>query len=52
MKNEARMYVGQVLDLYKHVSRRHGSVDQATSTSGLSYISLRVYLPLSVVSRA
>ncbi|KAJ3003668.1 hypothetical protein NUW54_g5184 [Trametes sanguinea] len=48
MRNKVRMYVGEVLDLYKPVSRRHGSIDSATSAAGLSYLSLRVYLPLTL----
>ncbi|EIW56114.1 uncharacterized protein TRAVEDRAFT_50602 [Trametes versicolor FP-101664 SS1] len=44
MKNEARTYLGEVLDIYKKSNRRHGSLDMASSTSGLSYLSLRVYL--------
>ncbi|KAI0645527.1 hypothetical protein C8Q79DRAFT_1104104 [Trametes meyenii] len=48
MKNEARTYLGEVLDVYKKANRRHGSLDLATSSSGLSYLSIRVYLPLTV----
>ncbi|KAH7922299.1 hypothetical protein BV22DRAFT_667780 [Leucogyrophana mollusca] len=40
------MYVGEVLDLYKMGKNRHGSVRSATSVTGLSYLSLRVYLGL------
>ena len=44
-----RFYVGEVLDIYKQaVSSRYGSVDDATSASSLSYLALRVYLPLQV----
>ncbi|KAI0739802.1 hypothetical protein C8Q80DRAFT_1079609, partial [Daedaleopsis nitida] len=43
-----RMYIGEVLDIYKKSSGRHGSVETATSCTGLSHISLRVYLPLTV----
>ncbi|KAL1941731.1 hypothetical protein VTO73DRAFT_6731 [Trametes versicolor] len=42
------LYIGEILDLYKYVSRRHGSIDSAAGLSGLSYMSLRVYLPLVV----
>ncbi|KAJ3002779.1 hypothetical protein NUW54_g5663 [Trametes sanguinea] len=48
MKSAKRTYIGEVLDVYKMISRRHGSVDVATSVSGLSYLSLRVYLPLTI----
>ncbi|KAE9383937.1 hypothetical protein BT96DRAFT_739387, partial [Gymnopus androsaceus JB14] len=42
-----RMYIGQVLDIYKKgQNSRHGSVHEATELSGLSYLSLRVFLPL------
>lgn len=51
MKNEARTYLGEVLDLYKKANRRHGSLDKAASITGLSYLSLRVYLPFTLVSR-
>jgi len=44
-----RFYVGEVLDIYKQAaSSRYGSVDDATSASSLSYLALRVYLPLQV----
>ncbi|KAI0349019.1 hypothetical protein OH77DRAFT_1415677, partial [Trametes cingulata] len=49
MRNEARTFLGEVLDIYKKANRRHGSVEMATGISGLSYLSLRVYLPLTVV---
>ncbi|KAJ2965538.1 hypothetical protein NUW54_g14085 [Trametes sanguinea] len=47
MKNKKRTYLGEVLDIYKKMNHRHGSLDVATSAVGLSYLSLRVYLPLS-----
>jgi len=44
-----RFYVGEVLDIYKQAGSSHyGSVDDATSASSLSYLALRVYLPLQV----
>ena len=44
-----RFYVGEVLDIYNQAaSSRYGSVDDATSASSLSYLALRVYLPLQV----
>jgi hypothetical protein len=49
MSTTKRFYVGQVLDLYKQAaSSRYGSVDEATSASSLSYLALKVYLPLQV----
>ena len=50
MRSEKRFYVGQVLDLYKRgSSSRHGSVDNLSSVQGLSWVSLRVFLPLAMV---
>ncbi|KAI0628399.1 hypothetical protein C8Q77DRAFT_1148254 [Trametes polyzona] len=48
MRNKTRTYVAEVLDIFKFVSRRHGSVREATTVNGLSYFSLRVYLPLQL----
>jgi hypothetical protein len=48
--NGTRFYIGEVLDVYKKgASSRYGSVPGATSISGLAYLSLRVYLPLTTV---
>jgi hypothetical protein len=45
-----RFYIGQVLDLYKRgANSRYGSVELASSAQGLSWLSLRVYLPLQLV---
>ncbi|KAG6899051.1 hypothetical protein C0993_001350 [Termitomyces sp. T159_Od127] len=42
-------YIGQVLDMYKKgESSRYGSVDSSTMLNGLSWLSLHVYLPLTV----
>ena len=42
-------YVGEVLDIYKQaLSSRYGSVDDDASTLSISYLTLRVYLPLQV----
>ncbi|KAJ7269009.1 hypothetical protein C8J57DRAFT_1066950 [Mycena rebaudengoi] len=50
MWNGKRFYIGEVLDVYKKgLSSRHGSVTETTTTSGLSYLSLRVYLELTSV---
>ncbi|KAJ7751325.1 hypothetical protein DFH07DRAFT_774922 [Mycena maculata] len=47
MWNGTRFYVGEVLDVYKKgANSRYGSVPNATSVSGLAFLSLRVYLPL------
>lgn len=45
MRSVKRTYIGKILDIYKQSSGRHGSVDIAESTTGLSYLSLEVYLP-------
>ncbi|KAJ3727641.1 hypothetical protein C8R42DRAFT_620753 [Lentinula raphanica] len=51
MKTSMRMYIGQVLDIYKKgQSSRYGSVNKATEISGLSFLSLRVFLPLVTAS--
>ena len=44
-----RFYIGEVLDIYKKgTSSRYGSVDDASTAAGLSYLALRVYLPLKM----
>ncbi|KAI0739984.1 hypothetical protein C8Q80DRAFT_1111610, partial [Daedaleopsis nitida] len=43
-----RTYLGEVLDIYKKTGGRHGSLTEATTIAGLSYLSLRVYLPLKI----
>ncbi|KAI0711719.1 hypothetical protein C8Q76DRAFT_694566 [Earliella scabrosa] len=48
MRTKKRLYLGEVLDIYKKIARRHGSIPKATSCAGLPYFSLRAYLPLSV----
>ena len=49
MSTKLRFYVGEVLDIYKQAAgSRYGSIDDATTASGLSYLALRVYLPLQV----
>ncbi|KAH9849547.1 hypothetical protein C2E23DRAFT_861950 [Lenzites betulinus] len=42
------LYIGKILNLYKYVSRRHGSINSASGLSGLSYFLLRVYLLLTI----
>lgn len=49
-KDGGRFFIGEVLDLYTKGSGRHCSVDTVDKASDLSYLSLRVYLPLSLVS--
>jgi hypothetical protein len=45
ISTKRRFYIGEVLDIYKQAaSSRYGSVDDATTTSSLSYLALRVYL--------
>jgi len=45
-----RFYIGQVLDLYKRgANSRYGSVESASTAQCLSWLSLRVYLPLQLV---
>lgn len=47
----SRYYVGEVLDIYKKgESSRYGSIPSSATLDGLSWLSLRVYLPLGVVS--
>ena len=49
MSTELQFYVGEILDIYKQAaSSQYGSVDDATTASSLSYLALRVYLPLQV----
>lgn len=50
MRNDTRTYVGEILDIYKQVGGRHGSIDSAESIVGLSGISLRCFLPVEKVS--
>ncbi|KAJ7714729.1 hypothetical protein B0H16DRAFT_1807499 [Mycena metata] len=50
MWNGTRFYIGQILDVYKKgANSRHGSIPSPISISGLSFISLRAYLPLGTV---
>lgn len=52
VRNESeRMFIGEVLDLYKTASgNRYGSVISANSVAELKYLSVRVFLPLVTVS--
>ena len=50
MRSEKHYYIGQILDLYKRgANSRYGSVDGLQSVQALSWISLRVFLPLQIV---
>ncbi|KAJ7194862.1 hypothetical protein GGX14DRAFT_359779 [Mycena pura] len=47
MWNGVRFYIGEILDVYKKgASSRYGSIEDSQTASGLSYLSLRVYLAL------
>ncbi|KDQ56779.1 hypothetical protein JAAARDRAFT_207846 [Jaapia argillacea MUCL 33604] len=47
VKNSHRTYIGEVLDIYKKgSSSRHGSILSASTMAGLSYLSVRVFVPL------
>jgi hypothetical protein len=46
----SRIYIGEVLDLYKLASgNRYGSVKTAQAVEELKFLSLKVYLPLVTV---
>jgi len=44
MSTERHFYISEVLDIYK--CSHYGSVEDATQPPSLSYLALRVYLPL------
>ena len=53
MRTPKRFYIGEVLNLYKRGIRnnsRYGSIEKATSVGELSWLSLRVFLPLQLMS--
>ncbi|KAJ7668271.1 hypothetical protein B0H14DRAFT_3693536 [Mycena olivaceomarginata] len=51
MWNGTRFYIGEILDVYKKgASSRYGSIEDSPTASGLSYLSLCVYLPLGNVN--
>ncbi|KAJ7430573.1 hypothetical protein B0H11DRAFT_1942811 [Mycena galericulata] len=51
--NGTRFYVGEILDVYKQgASSRYGSIRNPTTTSGLAYISMRVYLSLTTARQS
>ena len=47
-----RTYIGEVLDMLRKAANtsRYGSVESASTVSGISSLSLRVFLPLVAVS--
>ncbi|KAH7903706.1 hypothetical protein BJ138DRAFT_1120118 [Hygrophoropsis aurantiaca] len=48
MHNKTRCYIGRVLDLYKNGTGSYRSVESVTSIPTLSYLSLRVFLPVGM----
>jgi len=49
MSTRLHIYIGKALNIYRQaVGSCYGSIDDATAASGLSYLALRVYLPLQV----
>ena len=49
VNNGERMYLGEVLDMFKKVGRLHGFVESTEKYARLSNLALRVYLPLDKV---
>jgi len=48
MWSGTRFYIGEIMDVFKKGAHgRHASVPSSTSISSLSFLSLRVYLPLT-----
>jgi hypothetical protein len=51
MCNNTHEYIGEVLDIYKKGANGcYSSLDAAPSTTGLSSLSLHVYLPMQTMS--
>jgi hypothetical protein len=49
MRNKKTMYIGEVLDIYKKGNNsKYGSIEFATTASSLSFLAVRVYLPLQL----
>jgi len=49
MRNKKMMYIGEVLDIYKKGNNsKYGSLEFATTASSLSFLAVRVYLPLQL----
>ena len=54
-RTSRHLFVGEILDMYKKgasVGGRHSSIPSSSNADELSYISLRVYLPLGEASKA
>ncbi|KAF8178416.1 hypothetical protein K438DRAFT_1978042 [Mycena galopus ATCC 62051] len=50
MRTTERMYIGEVIDIFKKGSSGHYcSIELATTTSEIEALSLRVYLPLQTI---
>ncbi|KAF8188222.1 hypothetical protein K438DRAFT_1764441 [Mycena galopus ATCC 62051] len=50
MRTTERMYIGEVIDIFKKSSSgRYGSIELATTPSEIQALSLRVYLPLQTM---
>jgi len=46
-RTDKRTYIGEVLDIFKKAaSSRYGSIESASAVAGISFLSLRVFLPL------
>jgi hypothetical protein len=49
MRNKKTMYIGEVLDIYKKGNNsKYGSLEFASNASSLSFLAVRVYLPLQL----
>ena len=49
MRNKKTMYIGEVLDIFKKGNNsKYGSLEFATSALSLSFMAVRVYLPLQL----
>ena len=46
MYNGYRMYLGEVLDIFRKVSGQHAFIEKTDKITGLSNIVLRVFLPM------
>ncbi|KAK6992340.1 hypothetical protein R3P38DRAFT_2496097, partial [Favolaschia claudopus] len=50
MWNGTQFYIGEILDVIKKgANGRYGSLQSSASPSGLAFLSLKVYLPLTTV---
>lgn len=47
MRNKTTTYIGEILDIYKKgANSKYGSLNYATTASTLSFLAVRVYLPM------